>query len=242
MFLPCHKDDTAMDTAIMIWNKVISHTGLFQNIISDTDPKFTSALWTNLHNLFGTKLSFSTAYHPQTDGLAEIMIQTLEDMIRRFCAYGLEFKDSDGFTHDWCTLVFMQLNIITQDAERKASLPIRNLKIKLRGIGGHMKSLVGQAEFTQVLFPSGEGKEIHFFSSKGELYTVLGRPFLEDNNLRLDLSEKQVEIFSYQEVDGRRACMPIFKPHILGWKTGPQRGMELCSMRKIKYWFRKVEL
>ncbi|MBW0498178.1 hypothetical protein O181_037893 [Austropuccinia psidii MF-1] len=68
--LPCNKDDTTMDTAIMIWNR----------------------------------LSFSTAYHLQTDGLAEIMIQTLEDMIRRFCAYGLEFKVFDGFTHDWCTL------------------------------------------------------------------------------------------------------------------------------------------
>ncbi|MBW0550768.1 hypothetical protein O181_090483 [Austropuccinia psidii MF-1] len=33
------------------------------------------------------------------------MIQTLEDMIGRFCAYGLELKDSDGFTHDWCTLI-----------------------------------------------------------------------------------------------------------------------------------------
>ncbi|MBW0560047.1 hypothetical protein O181_099762 [Austropuccinia psidii MF-1] len=105
MFLPCHKNDTAMDTAIMIWNKVISHRGFFQNIISDRDPKFTSALWTNLHNLFGIKLSFSTAYNPQTDGLAERMIQTLEDMIRRFCAYVLEFKDSDGFTHYWCTLI-----------------------------------------------------------------------------------------------------------------------------------------
>ncbi|MBW0573536.1 hypothetical protein O181_113251 [Austropuccinia psidii MF-1] len=31
------------------------------------------------------------------------MIQTLEDMARRFCAYGLGFKDCDGFTHDWCT-------------------------------------------------------------------------------------------------------------------------------------------
>ncbi|MBW0554600.1 hypothetical protein O181_094315 [Austropuccinia psidii MF-1] len=89
----------------MIWNKVISHTGLFQNIISDRDPKFTSALWTSLHNLFGTKLSFSTAYHLQTDGLAGKMIQTLEGIIRRFCAYDLEFKDSDGFTHYWCTLI-----------------------------------------------------------------------------------------------------------------------------------------
>ncbi|MBW0553213.1 hypothetical protein O181_092928 [Austropuccinia psidii MF-1] len=69
--LPCHKDDTAMDTAIMIWSKRISHTGLFQNIISDRDPKITSALWTNLYNAFGTKLLFSTAYHLQTDGITE---------------------------------------------------------------------------------------------------------------------------------------------------------------------------
>ncbi|MBW0559898.1 hypothetical protein O181_099613 [Austropuccinia psidii MF-1] len=74
------------------------------NIISERDPKFTSELWTNLHRLFGAKLSFSTEYHPHTDGLAERIIQALEDIIRIFCANGLEFKDSDGFTHDWCTL------------------------------------------------------------------------------------------------------------------------------------------
>ncbi|MBW0504300.1 hypothetical protein O181_044015 [Austropuccinia psidii MF-1] len=94
-----------MDTDLLIWNRVISHTGLFKNIISDRDPKFTSALWTNLNKLLGTKLSFSTAYHSQTDGLAERMIQTLEDMIRRFCAYFLELKDSNGFTHYWYTLI-----------------------------------------------------------------------------------------------------------------------------------------
>ncbi|MBW0494278.1 hypothetical protein O181_033993 [Austropuccinia psidii MF-1] len=33
------------------------------------------------------------------------MIQTLKDMIRRLCAYGLELKDSDGFNHDLCTLI-----------------------------------------------------------------------------------------------------------------------------------------
>ncbi|MBW0585392.1 hypothetical protein O181_125107 [Austropuccinia psidii MF-1] len=105
IFLPCHKDDTAMDTALLIWNRVVSWTGIFTNIISDRDPKFTSALQKNLHQLFGTKLSFSTAYHPQPDGLAERMMQTLEDMVRRFFAYGLELKYCDGFTHDWCTLI-----------------------------------------------------------------------------------------------------------------------------------------
>ncbi|MBW0461322.1 hypothetical protein O181_001037 [Austropuccinia psidii MF-1] len=44
IFLPCHKDDTAMDTALLIWSRVISQTGLFKNIISVIDPRFTSAL------------------------------------------------------------------------------------------------------------------------------------------------------------------------------------------------------
>ncbi|MBW0463630.1 hypothetical protein O181_003345 [Austropuccinia psidii MF-1] len=72
IFLPCHKDDTEIDMALLLlWIRVTSHA----------------------------------AYHQQTDGLAERMIQTLENMIRRFSAYGLEFKDSRGFTHDWCTLI-----------------------------------------------------------------------------------------------------------------------------------------
>ncbi|MBW0476547.1 hypothetical protein O181_016262 [Austropuccinia psidii MF-1] len=94
-----------MDTALFIWNRVISPTDLFKNRISDRYPKFTLSLWTNLHKLLGTKISFSTAYHPQTDGLGQRMIQTLEDMIKRFCAYGIELKYSDGFTHDCCTLI-----------------------------------------------------------------------------------------------------------------------------------------
>ncbi|MBW0462506.1 hypothetical protein O181_002221 [Austropuccinia psidii MF-1] len=105
IFLPCHKYDTASDTALLIWNRVILCTGIFTNIISDRDPKFTSALLTNLHQLLGTKLFFTTAYHPQTDRLAKRIMQTLEDMVRIFCAYGLEFKDCDGFTHYWCTLL-----------------------------------------------------------------------------------------------------------------------------------------
>ncbi|MBW0512065.1 hypothetical protein O181_051780 [Austropuccinia psidii MF-1] len=64
IFLPCHKDDTAIDTALVIWRRVNSNTGLFRNIISDRDPKLTSALCTNLHVLFRTNVSFSTAYHP----------------------------------------------------------------------------------------------------------------------------------------------------------------------------------
>ncbi|MBW0539458.1 hypothetical protein O181_079173 [Austropuccinia psidii MF-1] len=54
---------------------------------------------------FSKNKIFLPSYHPQTDGLAERMIQTLEHMVRILCAYGLEFKDCDGFTHDWRTLL-----------------------------------------------------------------------------------------------------------------------------------------
>ncbi|MBW0475278.1 hypothetical protein O181_014993 [Austropuccinia psidii MF-1] len=105
IFLACHKDDKAMGTALLIWNRVVSWTGIFTNMISDRDSKFNSAIWTNINQLFGTKLSFSTANHPKTYDMAERMIQTLEDMVGIFCAYGLEFKDFNGFTPDWCTLL-----------------------------------------------------------------------------------------------------------------------------------------
>ncbi|MBW0554345.1 hypothetical protein O181_094060 [Austropuccinia psidii MF-1] len=92
IFFSCNKDDTAMYTSLLISNRVISHNFLFKTSISDRDPKFTSALQTNLHRLFGPKLSFSTVYNPHAGGLAERMIQELKDMVRKFCAYGLEWK------------------------------------------------------------------------------------------------------------------------------------------------------
>ncbi|XP_075500063.1 uncharacterized protein LOC142538634 [Primulina tabacum] len=38
--------------------------------------------WKSLHRALGTKLAFSTAYHPQSDGQSERVIQILEDMLR----------------------------------------------------------------------------------------------------------------------------------------------------------------
>ncbi|MBW0533358.1 hypothetical protein O181_073073 [Austropuccinia psidii MF-1] len=39
--LVCHKEDTAMDTALLFWNNIISTCGIPKTIISDRDPKFT---------------------------------------------------------------------------------------------------------------------------------------------------------------------------------------------------------
>ncbi|MBW0476450.1 hypothetical protein O181_016165 [Austropuccinia psidii MF-1] len=74
-------------------------------IISDRDPKFTSEFKSNLYDMLGTKLGFPTAYHPQSDGLAERMIQKMEDTIRKFWACGMEYKTHEGYTNDWVTLL-----------------------------------------------------------------------------------------------------------------------------------------
>ncbi|MBW0510510.1 hypothetical protein O181_050225 [Austropuccinia psidii MF-1] len=98
--LPCHKEDTAMDTDLLFLNNIISSCGVPKIIISNRDPKFTSEVWTNLYDILGTKPAFSTIYNPQTDCLAERMIQMMEGIIKRFGAYGMEYKDHEGYTHD----------------------------------------------------------------------------------------------------------------------------------------------
>ncbi|MBW0528494.1 hypothetical protein O181_068209 [Austropuccinia psidii MF-1] len=98
--LSCHKGDTAIDIVLIFWNSIIATCGVPKITIGDRDPKFTSEIWNNLYHILGTNLAFSTVYHPQTDGLAQKIIQTMEDIIQRFCAYGMEYKDNEGHNHD----------------------------------------------------------------------------------------------------------------------------------------------
>ncbi|MBW0489189.1 hypothetical protein O181_028904 [Austropuccinia psidii MF-1] len=58
-----------------------------------------------LHIIMEDSIYLMLTNQPQTYELAKRIIQTLEDVIRRFCAYGMELKDSDGFNHDWFTLI-----------------------------------------------------------------------------------------------------------------------------------------
>ncbi|MBW0513555.1 hypothetical protein O181_053270 [Austropuccinia psidii MF-1] len=122
--LRCHKENNAMDTALLFLNNIISTCGVHKIILSDWDPKFTSEFWTNLYAMLGTQLAFSTAYHPQTDGLAERIIQTMEDIFRRFCAYGMGYNDHEGYTHEWVTLVpAVQLSYDTGQHSTTGKLP-----------------------------------------------------------------------------------------------------------------------
>ena len=70
-------------------NEIVSRHSQPVSITSDRDSRFVSRFWKTLFESMGTKLLFSTVYHPQTDVQLERTIQTLEDMLR---ACVLDFK------------------------------------------------------------------------------------------------------------------------------------------------------
>ncbi|MBW0507276.1 hypothetical protein O181_046991 [Austropuccinia psidii MF-1] len=98
--LKFHKQDTAMDKALLFWNNIMATCGVTKIIISDRDPTFTAEFLTKISDMLGIKLASYTAYHPQGDGLAERMIQKKEEIIRNFCAYGMEYKDCQPVTQN----------------------------------------------------------------------------------------------------------------------------------------------
>jgi len=61
---------------------VVRLHGVPASIVSDRDTRFRLHFWESLQDSLGSKLNFSTAFHPQTDGQFERTIQILEDMLR----------------------------------------------------------------------------------------------------------------------------------------------------------------
>lgn len=88
VLVPTTSHATAVEVAQHFYVHALPRIGVPRIIISDRDPKFESDFWQSLHQLFGTKLAMSTAHHPQTDGLAERAISSLEEALRTFCAFG----------------------------------------------------------------------------------------------------------------------------------------------------------
>ena len=81
-FLPVRLDYSMDRLAELYVNEIVRLHGIPISIVSDCDPWFTSRFWMELQSALGTRLNFSTAFHPQTDGQLERMIQVLEDMFR----------------------------------------------------------------------------------------------------------------------------------------------------------------
>ncbi|KAL4020667.1 hypothetical protein IC575_019448 [Cucumis melo] len=96
-FVPGKSTYTASKWGQLYMTEIVRLHGVPVSIISDRDARFTSKFWKGLQLALGTRLDFSTAFHPQTDGQTERLNQILEDMLR---ACVLEFSGSwDSHLH-----------------------------------------------------------------------------------------------------------------------------------------------
>ncbi|KAF5443243.1 hypothetical protein F2P56_035816, partial [Juglans regia] len=95
-FIPIQMTYSVDRLAELYVREIVRLHGIPSKIISDRDTRFTSAFWRKVQKELGTHLTYSTAFHPQTDGQSERTIQILEDMLR---ACVMEFKVKLDFPH-----------------------------------------------------------------------------------------------------------------------------------------------
>nr|AAR06331.1 putative polyprotein [Oryza sativa Japonica Group] len=81
-FIPVHTIYSGKKLAELYLARIMCLHGVPKKIVSDRGSQFTSKFWQKLQEELGTRLKFSTAYHPQTDGQTERVNQILEDMLR----------------------------------------------------------------------------------------------------------------------------------------------------------------
>ncbi|KAA3483752.1 reverse transcriptase [Gossypium australe] len=91
-FIPVRIDFSLDKLAELYISEIVRLHGVPLSIVSDRDPRFTSQFWKKLKEALGSKLHFSTAFHPQTDGQSERVIQIFEDMLH--CCI-LEFEETE---------------------------------------------------------------------------------------------------------------------------------------------------
>ena len=79
-FLPCSKTFDASRIATIYFD--VRLHGLPRTIVSNRDVKFTSYFWKIMWYKMRTKLQFSNAFHPQTDGQTDVVNRSLGNLLR----------------------------------------------------------------------------------------------------------------------------------------------------------------
>jgi len=82
--VPTNKACSAAEVAKIFLATIYQYHGLPRILISDRDPRFTARFWREFCARLQVQPTYSTAFHPQTDGQTERMNRVLEEVLRHF--------------------------------------------------------------------------------------------------------------------------------------------------------------
>jgi hypothetical protein len=85
-FVPCHKEIAPEELADLFLSYCYTLYGVPEVIVSDRDPKFVGRFWQSFTGKCNTKLNMIIARHSRTDGLTERVNQTMQTLLRCYCA------------------------------------------------------------------------------------------------------------------------------------------------------------
>ncbi len=86
-FIALPKLPSAKDTAEIVLQNVVRIHGIPVDIVTDRGPQFMSRYWRAFWSLFGSSVSLSSGFHPQSNGQTERVNQELEKYLRCFTSH-----------------------------------------------------------------------------------------------------------------------------------------------------------
>ncbi|XP_073317302.1 uncharacterized protein [Primulina huaijiensis] len=217
--------------ATLYMNEIVRLHGVPFSILSDRDPRFTSRFWKSFQQAMGTKITLSTAYHPQTDGQTERTIQTLEDMLR---ACALDFNGEKAIVGP--ELIQETVDKVAMIKERLKAAQDRQkiwVDLKRRPVEFEVgeKALALPSDMSRIHNVFHVSKLRRYISDPSHILEV--GPLLVEGNLNEELKYEEISIRVVDNKDQvlRRRTIPYVK---VQWSNHTEREATWKSEEKMR--------
>ncbi|POM75026.1 Pol protein [Phytophthora palmivora] len=233
--LPFEQDGASCSAkqAAQLFRDSVFH-GLPETIASDRNPRFTGAFWDILFQLLGTKLTMSTADHPQTDGQTERVNRVLEDTLRSICA------EAPRSWSDQLSMVELALNNAVHASTGFTPFYLNGLRhpqVPLTLRGGAVSSIVSGEEYRKAFSSQVSGTEPE--SLKRQLPSFIEGRLTLISRIRDAMALSQDKHKEYSDTKSR-GNLSVFKEGelvLLDTKNIPLKVVSSVKSNKLKHRF-----